>query len=144
MGQRIINADGMILGRLGSLVAKRLLLGDKVIIVNAEKAIISGRARFTIKFYKKHSNIKTHTNPIKGPFFYRRPNQFVRRTIRGMLPWNYPRGRQAYKNLRVFMGIPQMLKIDESKIETLAEASGAHLRGSYIVIGKLLQELGWK
>jgi large subunit ribosomal protein L13 len=144
MVQRIINADGIILGRMGSLVAKMLLLGDNVIIINAEKAAISGRNRFIINFYKKHSNIKTHTNPIKGPFFYRKPNLFVRRTIRGMLPWNYPRGRQAYKNLKVYIGIPKTLKIDESKIERFSEFSVDHLKGPYTEVSKLTQELGWR
>jgi len=144
MGQRIINADGMVLGRLGSLVAKMLLLGDKVIIVNAEKVVISGKARFTIESYKKRSNIKTLTNPIKGPFFYRKPNLLVRRTIRGMLPWKYPRGRQAYRSLRVYMGIPKILNIDESKIENFPEFSVTHLKGPFIEVSKLAQELGWK
>lgn len=143
MVQRVINADGIILGRLGSLVAKMLLLGDKVTIVNAEKAAISGRNRFIIEFYKKHSEIKTHTNPIKGPFFYRKPNLFVRRTIRGMLPWKYPRGKQAYKNLKVFIGIPTKLNIDKEKMETFSDFSVEHLRGPYIEVSKLVKELGW-
>jgi large subunit ribosomal protein L13 len=144
MGQRIINADGIVIGRMASLVAKMLLLGDKVTIVNAEKAVISGRIRYTIALYKQRSNIKTHTNPKWGPFFYRRPNLFVRRRIRGMLPWKYPRGKQAYMNLKVFMGIPKALNINESSMETFPEFSIKELKGPYIKVSQLSAELGWE
>jgi len=144
MGKRVINADGIVLGRMASLVAKMLLLGDKITVVNAEKAVISGRARYSIALYKRYSNIKTHTNPIQGPFFYRKPNLFVRRRIRGMLPWKYPRGKQAYKNLKVYMGIPKALNIDEASIETFPEFSTKELRGPFISISQLVGELGWE
>jgi large subunit ribosomal protein L13 len=144
MGQRVIDADGLILGRMGSLVAKMLLMGDKVIVVNAEKAVISGRIRYTIALYKQLSNIKTHTNPKFGPFFYRKPNLFVRRRIRGMLPWKYPRGKQAYKNLKVYIGIPKALNINESSIETFPEFSTNVLKGPYMKVSQLSAELGWE
>jgi large subunit ribosomal protein L13 len=144
MGQRVINADGIVLGRLASLVAKMLLLGDKVTVVNGEKAVISGRIRYNIALYKRLSNIKTHTNPKQGPFFYRRPNLFVRRRIRGMLPWKYPRGKQAYKNLKVYIGIPKAMNIDESKIETFPEFSINVLKGPFMRVSQLSAELGWE
>ena len=86
MEPRVIDANGLILGRLASKVAKMLLLGENVIIINAEKAIISGNKRTTIAAYKERQNIKTHYNPVKGPFWLKTPHNLVRRTIRGMLP----------------------------------------------------------
>ena len=149
MVPRIINAENLVLGRLASKVAKMLLLNEKVIIVNAEKAIISGRKRQLIDQYKERSNIRTHYNPIKGPFWPKNPSQFVRRTIRGMLPWKNPRGRLAYKNLQVFSGFPADLnkKLGISKdlnIETFSEISLDQLKGTYIVISALSKEIGWK
>jgi large subunit ribosomal protein L13 len=144
MKPRIIDADGLVLGRLASKVAKILLLGQKVIIVNAERAIISGRKRQTITRYKDRLHIKTHYNPIKGPFWYKIPNQIVRRTVRGMLPWKNQRGKRAYKNLKVFMGIPEDLTIDKDQIETYEEISLETVKGSYIEISALAKEIGYK
>ena len=144
MKPRIIDADGIILGRLASKVAKMLLLGEKIFIINAEKAVISGNKREIIKHYKERQNIRTHYNPIKGPFWFKTPEKFVRRTIRGMLPWKKNRGRQAFKNLRVFNGIPADLELDKSEFETFAEFSINQLKGTFIEINELAKEIGYK
>ncbi len=49
----IIDAEGLIVGRLSSVVAKRLLDGGNVVIVNADKAIIIGRKDNIIQRYKE-------------------------------------------------------------------------------------------
>ncbi|MHA1651357.1 MAG: 50S ribosomal protein L13 [Candidatus Helarchaeota archaeon] len=144
MGLRVINAEGQILGRLASHVAKMLLLGEKVIIVNAEKAVISGKKRRTIEAFKERIKIHTHTNPRRGPFWPKTPNNIVRRTIRGMLPWKKKRGRDAYKNLKVYIGIPENLNVDESAFETFSDASLDRLKGSFMEISELAKEIGWK
>ena len=144
MVTRVIDADGHILGRLASHIAKMLLLNEKVIIVNAEKIIISGNRRKIIEHYKERSNIHTHTNPTKGPFWPKRPDNFVRRTIRGMLPWKKDRGRQAYRRLRVYEGIPEKLNLDESTFETFSDASIDNLKGTFIEMNELSQEIGYK
>ncbi|MHA1267659.1 MAG: 50S ribosomal protein L13 [Candidatus Helarchaeota archaeon] len=144
MNPRIIDANGLILGRLASKVAKLLLLGEKIIVINAEKAVISGNKKERIKRYKDRQNIRTHYNPIKGPFWYKTPSQLVRRTIRGMLPWKNDRGRRAYKNLKVFMGIPEELQIKQDQIETFSEISTENLKGTYIEVLELAKEIGYK
>ncbi|NVM30196.1 MAG: 50S ribosomal protein L13 [Candidatus Helarchaeota archaeon] len=144
MKPRIINADGLILGRLASSVAKMLLLGERVIIVNAEKSVISGKRRTTLNHYKERQNIRTHTNPTKGPFWFKTPNQLVRRTIRGMLPWKKDRGRRAYRNLKVYIGIPEELNINTADIETFSDHSIDQLKGSFIQVKELAKEIGFK
>ncbi len=144
MVTRVIDADGHILGRLASHIAKMLLLHEKVIVVNAEKIIISGNRRKIITHYKERSNIHTHTNPTRGPFWPKRPDNFVRRTIRGMLPWKKARGRQAYRRLRVYEGIPEKLNLDESTFETFSDASIDNLKGTFIEMSELSQEIGYK
>ena len=144
MPARVIDADGLILGRLASKVAKMLLMGEKIIVVNAEKAVISGQKRHNIKNYHDRSQIHTHTNPRRGPFWPKTPNNFVRRTIRGMLPWKKNRGRTAYKNLKVFMGVPEDLNLEVSTFETFSDASLDHLKGNFMLIGDLVKEIGWK
>ena len=68
----------------------------------------------------------------------------MRRTIRGMLPWKKHRGRQAFKNLRVFNGIPVDLELDTDAIETFEEFSVDQLKGNFIVINELAKEIGYK
>ncbi len=144
MKPRIINADGLILGRLASKVAKMLLLGEHITVVNAEKAIVSGKRRKLIEQYKERQNIRTHYNPIKGPFWFKTPHLFVRRTIRGMLPWKKNRGKVAYRRLKVYFGIPEELEVDEANLETFSEISIDQLKGTFMEIGELAREIGFK
>jgi len=81
--ETIIDADGLILGRMASHIAKRLLDGEKIIIVNAEKAIISGKRLSILR--EKHEFLQVG-HYRKGPFHPRRPDRIVKRVIRGMLP----------------------------------------------------------
>ena len=100
----IIDASNLILGRMASVVAKRLLQGENIIIVNAEKAVVSGKKKAVVRERKEFLEVG---HPWKGPFHYRRPDRFIRRTIRGMLPYHQPKGKQAYKRLRVYIGVPE-------------------------------------
>ena len=135
---KIINADGLILGRMASIIAKRLLKGEKIAVVNAEKAIISGKKKSKIKETKEFLEVG---HPGKGPMHYRRPDRVLRRTVRGMLPYKQPKGKQAYKRLRVFIGVPDELKNRE--METIEEAQAKKLTCPYFTLGELSKEIGW-
>ncbi|TXT56757.1 MAG: 50S ribosomal protein L13 [Candidatus Thorarchaeota archaeon] len=139
---KIYDATEMVVGRLASKVAKAALLGERVVIVNAEKAIITGDRRTVIEAYKDKFNIRTSYNPRKGPFHHRRPDRMVRRIIRGMLPWPRPRGKAAFKRIRVFIGIPKEFT-DEDKI-VLEESRYDSLKRKFITVGDLSFELGWR
>lgn len=134
----IINAEDLILGRMASIIAKRLLRGEKMIIVNAEKAVLSGKRKSKVSEAKEFLEVG---HPKKGPFHYRRPDRIVRRTVRGMLPYKQPKGKQAYKRLKVFIGIPEELK--DQKTETLAEAHAKKLKCPYFTLGEFAKEIGW-
>lgn len=137
-GFTIINADGLILGRMASIIAKRLLKGEKIAVVNAEKAVISGKRKSKIAEAKKFLEVG---HPGKGPFHFRKPDRILRRTLRGMLPYRQPKGKQAYKRLRVFIGIPDELKgVD---METIREAKAEKLTCSYFTLGEFAKEIGW-
>ncbi len=104
MVDTIIDAKDCVLGRVATLAAKRALLGEKVIVINAEQAYISGRKLGTIADYMD----RFETGQIrKGPFLYRQPDRFVRRVIRGMLPRKKARGREALTRVRCYSGIPE-------------------------------------
>ncbi len=134
----MIDATGSVLGRLASVVAKRLLEGEEIVVVNAELAVISGDRVSVLNEYKEIRDIGSQTS---GPFFPRMPDKIVTRTIRGMIPYQKPRGREAFKRLRVYIGVPDSYA--ESTLEMIEEALGK-LRCQYMKVGDLSRNLGAK
>ena len=137
-GWTVIDATGLILGRMASVVAKRLLMGEHIAIVNAEKAVISGRRKAIVRRYKERLQIGHYR---KGPYWPRRPDRIVWRTIRGMLPRYKEKGKKALKRLRVFIGVPEELKGVQA--QTIPEARADKLKCPYITVGELAREIGW-
>ena len=86
----VVDATNCIAGRMCSHVSKLLLKGNKVSIVNAEKAMLSGNRYKTIELYKEHLEINSVTNPIHGPFHPRRPDTMLTKMVRGMVPKQRP------------------------------------------------------
>ena len=113
----VYDATDRILGRLASLVAKQLISARKagreqrVIIYNAEHAVVSGpRTRVLANYDGKYK--LNHAR--KGPFYPRMPDQILKRTVRGMLPYQKnSSGRAALRDLRVMIGKPSNLSGDE-------------------------------
>ena len=134
----MINAEGLILGRMASMVAKRLLNGEEITIVNAEKAVLSGKKKSKVREAMEFLSVG---GPKMGPFHYRRPDRIVRKTVRGMLPYRQTKGKNAYKRLRVFIGTPEELK--DQKMETLTDAQAAKLSCPYFTLGEYAKEIGW-
>ena len=134
----LMNADGLILGRLASIIAKKLLNGENVIIVNAEKAVISGKKKSKVSEAKKFLEVGS---PMKGPFHYRRPDRILRKTVRGMLPFKKPKGKNALRKLKVFISVPEDLKGQPTI--TLKQAQAAKLKGPYFLLSDLAKEIGW-
>ena len=136
----VIDANNLILGRMASTVAQRLLNGEEINIINAEKTIISGRKDTTLDRYKKYA---ARGSREFGPRFPRRPDQIVSRTIRGMIPHTKMTGREAYNRLRVYIGVPPELSKEQAG--TLEEASIMRLStANYMVLGELSRRLGSK
>ena len=133
----IVDAKGLILGRLASNVAKLLIQGETVIILNAEKAAISGKKQQIVQEAKTFLEVG---HPRKGPLHPRRPDRIVSRTVRGMLPRRKPKGVEAYKRLRVYLGAP--LEFENKKFQTIPEASADKLKSPYITVGELAKEIG--
>jgi large subunit ribosomal protein L13 len=140
----IIDGENTVLGRLASNVAKRLLCGERIVIVNAEKVVVSGEPRKVIEIYKEKHQKRTLTNPKRGPFWPKQPDRFVKRTIRGMLPRHKMRGREAYKRLRVYIGIPDEYVVKKEVFEKISEAEATKLKCKKTSIKRIAEELGWK
>jgi large subunit ribosomal protein L13 len=135
----LVNAEGLIVGRMCSKVAKRLLNGEEVIILNAEKAVFSGKKKSKVAEAKEFLEVGA---PERGPFHYRRPDKFLRKTVRGMLPFKQPKGKSAYKRLKVYMGVPKELKAQQ--MITFTEASSANLKGPHFTLAEMAREIGWR
>lgn len=136
---KVIDATGLILGRMSAKVAKLALLGEEIAVVNCEKAVISGKPELIFREYKKKLDRRSGTRA--GPFIPKRADRFVKRTIRGMLPkkhWSEEsRGRKAFSRIKCYIGVPTELKTE--KPETVPGASVDKLKtANYITIGKLI------
>ncbi len=139
---KIFDAADMVVGRLATKAAKAALYGDRVVIVNAEKAVITGHKREVIDEWKARATIHTSSNPRRGPFHERRPDMMVRRMIRGMLPWPRPRGKEAMRRIHVYIGVPEEYA-DKEKI-VLEDSRYRSLTRKFITVGDLSYELGWR
>ncbi|MFH1055356.1 MAG: 50S ribosomal protein L13 [Candidatus Altiarchaeota archaeon] len=103
----VIDAERQVLGRMASEAAKKALMGEEVFIVNADKAYVSGNMGGVFKQNLEKLEIKNKGNFNKGPYHPKRPDHYVRKAIRGMLPWKRTRGRDAYRRVRVYIGVPE-------------------------------------
>jgi large subunit ribosomal protein L13 len=136
----IIDGEGLILGRLASSVAKKLLTekDTEIVIVNAERVVISGSKERTFKDYKAK---KDRGSKEQGPFFPKMPDRIVKRTIRGMLPYKQAKGRDAFSRLKVYLSIPEDYETAErGKVES---ASAERLSRKYVTLGEVSEKLGW-
>ena len=107
MDETIIDAQHSVLGRMASQIAERLLKGESIVIVNAEKAIINGTKDAILKKYRRLIGLRAKGNPEKGPkFTKKRADMLFRQAVKGMLPAKTPRGKKAFKNCKVFIGMP--------------------------------------
>jgi len=108
----VIDGENLILGRLGSVVAKRLLMGETIKIVNCKNIAILGRKKYLVDKYKA----KLSNKVVKqGPYYSRSPADLVRRAFRNMLPYKNERGIEAYKRLKCYNSIPSTLKSVEKQ-----------------------------
>jgi large subunit ribosomal protein L13 len=139
--QIVIDATNCISGRICSHVSKLLLQGNRVTIVNAEKAMLSGQRYKTIQLYKEYLEINSVTNPIHGPFHPRRPDTILTKMVRGMIPKRKSSGIEAFKRLRVYIGIPESLKNSEMKYYDDSKITKPS--SYYITVGEVAKEIGW-
>jgi len=137
----VIDATGMIVGRLATKVAKLALQGHKIALVNCERAVISGRQDVLLD--KWHTRM-LRVQPFKGPFISRMPDRFVKSIIRGMLPhgvWSEKsRGRVALSRIMCYMGIPAEFK--SHKLERIQGADASAIKTKHtLTIGELTKLL---
>jgi len=108
-----IDAENAVMGRMGSYVAKQLLKGNEVIVNNAEKVLLTGSLENNLARIKTLR--KKGGSSQKGPLVSKVPERLLKRMIRGMLPWDRTRGREAWKRLKCYNGVqePNGKRFDE-------------------------------
>jgi len=142
----IINAQNQTLGRMLSYAAKQALKGNDVIIINAEQAVITGKKEMIFKERLADLEIRNRGNYTRGPFHYKRPDLFVKKILRGMFPYDKPRGVQAFKRVTVYIGAPEeelarVHKIDLKKEKPHNLEPKQHT-GDYVTIAELCKFIG--
>jgi large subunit ribosomal protein L13 len=136
----VINGKDLLLGRMASLVAQRVLRGEQISIVNVEQAVISGSRARVLGIYDLK---RSRGSREGGPFFPRRPDHIMKRTIRGMLPYKRPRGAEALKRVKCYVGVP--VEFANREMESLEEAHLDRLNNAqYITLGAVSTFLGAK
>lgn len=110
---KVINGENAVLGRLASYSAKESLKGEEIVILNCEKVIITGnKSDIREKFEAKRRRIGSGQ---KGPKHSRLAHLIVKRAIRGMLSHRSGRGKEAFKRIKCYEGVPEEFK-DAKKI----------------------------
>jgi large subunit ribosomal protein L13 len=136
----VLDAKDQILGRLASFVAKRAISGDMVVVLNAEKAVISGRRSNIIEEAKRRLRTRTLGTQTHAPVHQRRPDLYFRRVVRGMLPWKKAKGKAAFHRVHVFMGVPE--EFSGKVTMKVPESDASRLTSTYVTLEKLSAEIG--
>ena len=134
----IIDGRNAVLGRLGSIVAQRIMDGEEIVVVNAESIVVTGERDMIFADYKARVD-RGDTTKRKGPFYPRRADLLFKRSVRGMIPWTSTSGREAYRRLHVFVGIPKQFA--DAEMEKVEDAS-KKISGKYTTLGAISKFLG--
>ncbi|SFR59622.1 50S ribosomal protein L13 [Halogeometricum limi] len=130
----VVDARNCILGRVASEVAQRTLAGEKVAIVNAEDAVITGSDEDVMSVYRKRVEVGSD----QGPYYPKRPDRIFKRAVRGMIPYKTDRGREALSNVRVYVGNPfdeDGDVLDDTSLDRLSNIK-------FISLGEVSEKLG--
>jgi len=135
---QLIDGTNLVYGRLSSYVAKQLLNGEEIVIINASKVAITGSRQ---NILKKFEALRDIGSVRKGPYYPRTSNQILRRTIGDMLPKTKTKGKEALERCRVYSGFPEEFRKIEAK--SIDEVKNNKSTG-YLTLGEISKHLGGK
>jgi len=101
----VIDAANSVLGRVASSAAKKALLGHKVIIVNCNDVLVTGRRNLILETYSQMR--RRGKGWFKGPTVPRVPEKLMKRTVRGMLAYTQQRGEDALDRVICYNETPK-------------------------------------
>src|SRR5256886_14059495 len=111
-----------------------------MVVINGERAGISGTKQRVVGKAKLKLMTRTLGNLEKSPTHPRKPDGYVRRVIRGMLPWKKTGGKDAFHRVKVYIGTPSAYQ--DRPATRGADADASRLRVPYITIAQLSGEFG--
>ena len=126
---KIIDGTNAVLGRLASYSAKQALLGEEIVILNCDKVIITGNRKNIIEDFQARK--RRIGSGQKGPKHSRLAHLIVKRAVRGMLFHRSGPGKEAFRRITCYTGIPEKYK-DAKKI-----VAGKEKRAKFIHVGEL-------
>ena len=134
----VVDARDCIVGRVASQVAQRALDGETVAVVNAERAVITGSEEDVMSVYRQRDAVGSD----RGPNYPKRPDRIFKRAVRGMVPYEETRGREALGRVRVYVGDPYE---DDSSVDAdvLEDTSLDRLSSiKFVSLGDVSENLG--
>ena len=136
----VIDGSNLIYGRLATAVTKLIMDGEEVVVLNAEKIIVTGERAEVLKDFKHKVDLGEVTKR-KGPFYPRRADLLFKRCVRGMIPRYTTTGREAYRALKVLVGAPKQFD-DVEKV--VPEIASKKVSCKYVTLGEISAYLGSK
>lgn len=131
-----VDGENAILGRLGSFVSKKLLQGYEVEVVNSGGVIITGDRKVIVN--KMVDMRQKGGASQKGPKITKLPDRMLKRKIRGMLPRENAKGREALKRLKCIMGNP----LTEAQNKELIKLNHKMPSCKYMKLGDVIKFIG--
>lgn len=136
----LIDAKDLILGRLCSNIATRLLHGEEIDVINAELSILTGKRE---SIFARYRHFRDMTRPSSGPFFKRSSRDIFKRTVKKMLPYKRTRGQEALKRIKIYKNVPERFK--GKKAETIPTANVSKVPNlKYLQLKEVTKFLGGK
>jgi len=103
----IVDVKGIVAGRAATRIAKALIKGETVIVLNAQDAVMVGNTPSIMEKFKRRTDASVLSNPHYGPKYARIPDRMFRRTVRNMLPTKKSAKERMIKRLKVFNAVPK-------------------------------------
>jgi large subunit ribosomal protein L13 len=134
---KVLDGENRILGRFASHVASEVRNGEEVRVVNSEKVVVSGEKEKVLADYKqKYDRGRRDT----GPYFPKRSDKILKRTIRGMLPKEKKSGRKQHSRVKTYLGVPEEF---EDQVEDVDVKSGGELKNrNYVKLTEIAKHIG--
>ena len=138
---KIYDAKGAIVGRMAAKVAKDIINGEEVQVINAAEMLYSGKPAYTKELLKIRRGLTDKKDPQKAMKYPRVPYLLFKKVVSDMLPKKSQRGRDALKRLKAHNGVPEGIDASKAEVHNSAVKTGLPKK---ITLGKLCAEFGYK
>ena len=137
----IVNAEGLVAGRLASKVAKAAINGEEVIVINAEKVVLVGKKTAIMPKFQQRVEASVKSNPHYGPKYDRIPSKMLRRMIKGMLPNKSRTAETLLKQVSIYNSTTD--KVDITKAITMEDIK-CNEKHDFMLLEDVAKALGGK